>query len=131
MTLVRHAVIPLLEAMGKLIRGRVPAVCEHNREYFRDVSDHLERIHAVLESLRETIATAIQVNLSMATSRVIRDHQAPGRLGCCIRCGDIDGRCLANELRKHARTQVDLMALSLVAAACTTVWWRFKRAGWL
>ena len=39
-----HAVAPLLEVVGKLYGGRVPAVCESMQEYFRDVSDHLVRI---------------------------------------------------------------------------------------
>ena len=66
-TTVKHAVAPLLEAVGKLWSGRVPAVCEKNREYLRDVYDHLSRINASLDTLRETITTAIQVNLSMVT----------------------------------------------------------------
>lgn len=66
-TVVRHAVTPLLEAVGKLQGGRVPAVCANSQAYFRDVYDHLARINATLDSVRDTIATAIQVNLSMVT----------------------------------------------------------------
>ena len=47
--------------------GRVPQVCASNREYFRDVYDHLARINASLDAMRDTIGTAIQVNLSMVT----------------------------------------------------------------
>ena len=64
---VRHAVAPLLEATGKLTLGRVPQVCQTSREYFRDVYDHLVRINATLDTLRETIGTGIQVNLSLVT----------------------------------------------------------------
>jgi magnesium transporter len=42
----------------------VPALCVNLREYFRDVSDHLLRLNQTIESTRETISTAIQVNLS-------------------------------------------------------------------
>jgi len=62
---VKHAVDPLLEAMGKLYGGRVPKVCMGMQEYFRDVSDHLQRIHATIEGIREMLTTAIQVNLGM------------------------------------------------------------------
>ena len=34
-------------------------------EYFRDVYDHLQRLHATIEGIREMLATAIQVNLGM------------------------------------------------------------------
>lgn len=66
-TLLRHAVAPLMEAAGKLQSGRVPAVCANSQEYFRDVYDHLVRINTTIDSVRDTIVTAIQVNLSMVT----------------------------------------------------------------
>jgi magnesium transporter len=62
---VKHAVDPLLEAAGKLVGGRVPQVCEGTQAYFRDVLDHLQRIHGTIEGIREMQATAIQVNLGM------------------------------------------------------------------
>lgn len=62
---LRHAVAPLLDAIGKLHGGRVPAVCVSSQEYFRDVHDHLARINGILDTMRDTIGTAIQVNLSM------------------------------------------------------------------
>jgi magnesium transporter len=34
-------------------------------EYFRDIYDHLHRIHASIEGIREMLTTAIQVNLGM------------------------------------------------------------------
>ncbi len=64
-TVLKHAVTPLIEAAGKLHRGRVPEVCAKSRHYFRDVYDHLERINGSLDGIRDTISTAIQVNLSM------------------------------------------------------------------
>ena len=62
---LKHAVDPLMEATGKLYGGRVPLVCTGMQEYFRDVYDHLHRIHATIEGIREMLATAIQVNLGM------------------------------------------------------------------
>jgi magnesium transporter len=62
---LKHAVDPLIEVIGKLYGGRVPQVCTGLQEYFRDVYDHLIRIHASIEAIREMLATAIQVNLGM------------------------------------------------------------------
>jgi magnesium transporter len=61
----RHAVAPLLEAVDNLYGARAPRVCADMKDYFRDVSDHLQRLNQTIESIRETIATAIAVNLSM------------------------------------------------------------------
>jgi len=62
---MKHAVDPLLEATGKLCGGRVPQVCVGTQAYFRDITDHLQRIHATIEGLREMQTTAISVNLGM------------------------------------------------------------------
>jgi len=62
---LKHAVDPLMEASGKLYGGRVPHICSGLGEYFRDVYDHLHRIHETIEGIREMLTTAIQVNLGM------------------------------------------------------------------
>lgn len=62
---LKHAVAPLMEVVGKLFGGRVPQCCTGTQEYFRDVYDHLSRINAAIESIREMLATAITVNIAM------------------------------------------------------------------
>jgi magnesium transporter len=62
---LKHAVDPLMEAVGKLSGGRVPQICAGMREYFRDVLDHLQRLHASIEGIRDMLTTAISVNLGM------------------------------------------------------------------
>jgi magnesium transporter len=62
---LKHAVDPLMEATGRLYGGRVPHICAGMGEYFRDVYDHLHRIHGSIEGIREMLTTAIQVNLGM------------------------------------------------------------------
>ena len=64
---LKHAVAPLVEASGRLYGGRVPQVCAGLGEYFRDVYDHLFRINQSIDTLRDTVTTAIQVNLAMIT----------------------------------------------------------------
>jgi magnesium transporter len=62
---LKHAVAPLMESVGKLYGGRVPQLCSGTQEYFRDVYDHLARVHAGIESIREMQATAISVNIAL------------------------------------------------------------------
>jgi magnesium transporter len=64
---IKHAVAPLLEGVSNLTGGRVPALCVNITEYFRDIYDHLLRLNQTADSVRETIATAISVNLSFIT----------------------------------------------------------------
>ena len=74
---LKHVVSPLMEAVGKLYGGRVPHLCQGTQEYFRDVYDHLARINGTIESIRETLTTAIQVNLALIG---IADNEVTKRL---------------------------------------------------
>jgi magnesium transporter len=65
LTVLQHAVGPLLDAVGRLYGGRVPRVCGHSQEYFRDVLDHLLRINQTIGASRETISMAVQSSLSL------------------------------------------------------------------
>jgi magnesium transporter len=62
-----HAIVPLIEVVGKLHGGRVPPICAGLHDYFRDVSDHLLRLKQSIDNLRDMVATAISVNLSLIT----------------------------------------------------------------
>src|SRR5258708_29273250 len=64
---MKHAVAPLLESISNLSGARVPTLCAGITVYFRDVYDHLQRLNQTADSIRDTIATAISVNLSMVT----------------------------------------------------------------
>jgi magnesium transporter len=74
---LKHAVAPLMEAVGKLLGGRVPHICQGTQEYFRDVYDHLARINGTIENTREMLTTAIQVNLALIG---ISDNEVTKRL---------------------------------------------------
>jgi magnesium transporter len=72
-----HATQPLLEVAGKLHGGRVPPICTGLQEYFRDVYDHLLRLKQSIDNLRDMVATAISVNLSLIT---IQENEVTKRL---------------------------------------------------
>ncbi len=131
---LRHAVLPLLEAVSKLHGGRVPAVCGGTQEYFRDVSDHLLRIHATLDTIRDTIGTAIQVNLSLVA---IDEGEVNKRLaawaaifGVATAFAGIWGMNFKHmpELDWHFGYPA---ALTWMAIVCCYLYWRFKKVGWL
>src|SRR5215212_2460290 len=64
---LEHAVGSMLQFTGKFHGGRVLTVCQGLQPYYRDTADHLARIEAALDTIRETIGTAITVNLSLVT----------------------------------------------------------------
>ncbi|MCW5665316.1 MAG: magnesium and cobalt transport protein CorA [Piscinibacter sp.] len=133
-TLLRHAVAPLLEVAGKLHGGRVPTVCAKSQEYFRDVHDHLARINGAIDAMRDTIATAIQVNLSMVT---IEESETTKRLAAWAAIFAVS-TALAGIWGMNFEHMPELkwafgypMALAAIAGAAGLLFWRFKRVGWL
>jgi magnesium transporter len=133
-TVLRHAVAPLLEVASKLHGGRVPAVCMSTQEYFRDVHDHLTRINGSIDAIRETIGTAIQVNLSMVT---IEESETTKRLAAWAAIFAVS-TALAGVWGMNFEHMPELkwtfgypMALGIIACAGGLLYWRFRRAGWL
>lgn len=131
---LKHAVAPLLEAASKLYGGRVPHICAGVQEYFRDVVDHLMRINAQIDNMRDTIGTAIQVNLAMVT---IGESEVTKRLAAwasifavCTAFAGIWGMNFESMPELRWRYGY-LMALGLIVVACSLLYWRFKRARWL
>jgi magnesium transporter len=131
---VRHAVTPLMESASKLWSGRVPQVCEGSREYFRDVYDHLVRINGTLDSFRDTIGTAIQVNLSMVTieeSETTKQLAAwAGIFAVATAFAGIWGMNFEHMPELKWRFGYP-MALGTIVLACSLLYRRFKRLGWV
>ena len=131
---LKHAVAPLMESAGKLHGGRVPSVCLQMQEYFRDVSDHLHRLNASVDSIRDTITMAIQVNLSMVT---IEDSETTKRLAAwagifAIATAAVGVWGMNFEVMPELHWQYGYpAALLLITAICGFLYWRFKRSGWL
>ncbi|MGA0609139.1 magnesium and cobalt transport protein CorA [Caldimonas sp. KR1-144] len=133
-TVLRHAVAPLLEAVGKLYGGRVPALCTQTQDYFRDVADHLARINAAIDGIRDTIGIAIQVNLSMVT---IEESETTKRLAAWAGIFAV-ATAFAGIWGMNFEVMPELkwrwgypFALGVITLACVLLWRRFRRAGWL
>lgn len=129
-----HAVSSLLQFSGKLYGGRVPAVCSNNQPYFRDISDHLSRIDAQVDSRLDTIGTAILVNLSMVT---IEQGEVTKRLAAWAAIFAV-ATAFAGIWGMNFEFMPELKlrwgypaALGVIAGAASFLWWRFRRSGWL
>lgn len=131
---MKHAVSPLMEGAGKLYGGRVPAMCVNTQEYFRDVYDHLARINTSIDGLRDTIAVAMQVNLSVVT---IDENDVTKKLAAW---GGIFAAATAMVgiwgMNFENMPELDWVygypfALSMIILVCVALYLRFKRAGWL
>jgi magnesium transporter len=131
---LKHAVEPLMEGIGKLRGGRVPQLCMGMQEYFRDVFDHLQRIHAAIEGIRDMQATAIQVNLGMIN---LNETEVTKKLaGWAAIIGDPDADCGIYGMNFKNMPEYDLpygypICIAVMLALDVFLYLWFKKIKWL
>ena len=134
MTVLKHAVAPLLEAVSKLHGGRVPPVCATTQHYFRNVDDHLHRMNMTLDSIRDTIGTAIQASISLAA---IEEGKVTKKLAgwaaiFAVATAFVGIWGMNFDFMPELRWKFGYpAALSVVAVVCGYLFYRFRKAQWL
>jgi magnesium transporter len=64
---LRLAVAPMQDVISQLVRLHPELIPDELRVYFRDVYDHVFRVNESISTMREMLAAAINVNLSLVT----------------------------------------------------------------
>ncbi|APE31000.1 magnesium and cobalt transport protein CorA [Halomonas aestuarii] len=131
---LKHAAMPLGEAAGHLSGVRVPTLCHKTREYFRDVYDHLNRIEAAVDTVREMTITAIQVNLSMVAIDEGEVHKRLAAWAAIFAVATILAGIWGMNFTHMPELDWRLgypLALLVMGGACGWLYQRFRRAGWL
>lgn len=131
---LKHAVGPLYEAVGKLYGGRVPKVCAGSQEYYRDVYDHLSRLNQSIDSLREMVTTALSVNLSLIA---LQENETTKRLAACAALVAVP-TLIAGIYGMNFKHMPELdwqfgypLAVLMMVAIDTYLFFRFRKSGWL
>ena len=131
---LQHATVSLGDAVAKLYGGRVPPQCENMQEYFRDIADHIIRVNKSVESIRDMITTAVQVNLSMISlneSEVTKKLASYGALFAAPTA--IAGIYGMNfKFMPELETPWGYPAVIALMLAVNVILWRqFRKSGWL
>jgi magnesium transporter len=134
LSVLKHAAAPLLDASGRLFGGRVPQACAGLGEYFRDIYDHLVRLNQSLDTLRDTVTTAIQVNLALIT---IGESEVTKRLAAYAALVAVP-TMIAGIYGMNFEAMPELGwrfgypgALGVMAVIDGYLFYRFRKAGWL
>jgi magnesium transporter len=131
---LKHAVMPLMEAAGRLHGMRVHPICVTTQDYFRDVHDHLTRINATVDAIRDTITTAIlvcQSTVSIEQNEINKRLAAwAGIFAVATAFAGIWG------MNFHHMPELSLeygypLALIVIGGTCGYLYYRFKQSGWL
>jgi magnesium transporter len=124
----------LMEPIDRLAAGRYELIHPEVRTYFRDVNDHLVRVHEQLEGFRDLLTGVLQANLAQVTVRQNEDMRRISAwvaiLATPTAIAGIYGMNFEHmpELRWTFGYPA---ALLLMVAICTLLYRYFKRAGWL
>jgi magnesium transporter len=112
----------------------VPALFVNSQNYFRDVYDHLYRINNSIDAIRDTINTAIQVNLSMVA---IDESVVNKRLAAWAAIFAV-ATAFAGIWGMNFKWMPELnwkygypVALVLMTSVCGYLYVRFRKARWL
>jgi magnesium transporter len=134
LVILQHHVSPLVEAVGKLVGGRIPQICTGMQAYFRDVYDHLVRVSNMIDARREMIVTAIQVNLGMIS---LAESEVTKRLGSFAALFAVP-TMIAGIYGMNFQSIPELhyqygypVCLGVMVAIDVILYFLFRRAGWL
>ena len=131
---VKRAVSPLVDICNRLMRFDIRCISEETRPYFRDVYDHAVRINEMVDNTRELLNSAMEANFSLISiSQSEVGKKFAGWAAIIAIPTMVAGFYGMNfefmpELKWHYGY---FYVVGLTLAACATLYYFFKRSGWL
>jgi len=131
---LRRVVAPVAEISNRLMRFDLPVVDKRVYPYFRDVHDHAVMVNDSVDYLRELLNSALDVDLLLASvgqSEVTKKLASwAAILAVPTAVAGIYGMNFEHmpELRWTFGYPV---VVGGILAACSFLYWRFKKSGWL
>ena len=128
------AVAPMVEICRRLARVEMDPIDAQARPYFGEVADRVQRIDELINALREALVFAFEASQMMAQAQqndTTRKLAAwAGILAVPTAIAGIYGMNFEfmPELKWHGGYFV---ILGVMATICGTLYWRFRKAGWL
>jgi magnesium transporter len=129
-----RAVSPLTEPVDRLARGRYELIHPEVRTYFRDVNDHLVRVHEQVESYREMLTSVLAANLTQVG---VRQNDDMRKISAWVAIAAVP-TMLAGIYGMNFEHMPELKwtygyetVVVVMAVACFLLYRNFKRVGWL
>jgi magnesium transporter len=129
-----RAASPLIEPVSRLAGGQFDVIPSEVRAYFRDVNDHLLRVHEQLENDRDILTAVLQANLAQVTVRQNEDVRkisaVVAMLAVPTMIAGIYGMNFDHMPELGWSFGYPLVLLVMVVI-CLSLFRYFRRAGWL
>jgi magnesium transporter len=129
-----QATTPLVGPLERLARGRFDGVHPDLSEYFRDVHDHLQRVVDQITTLRDLLNSILEANLTQVSVQQNADMR---KISAWVAIAAVP-TLLAGVWGMNFTSMPELswklgypLAVGIMATACTYLYVRFRRSGWL
>jgi magnesium transporter len=131
---LKRAISPLIDVCNRLTRYDTGLIPDDTRPYFRDVYDHVIRINETVDNVRELLSGALEANLSLIS--VGQNEVAKKLAGWAAILAVPTMVAGIYGMNFHHMPELDWRygypaVLGATAAICATLYWRFRKAGWL
>ncbi len=130
----RRAAVPLVDPIDRLAAGQYDQVHPEIRDYFRDVNDHLMRTRDQLDAMRDILQSGLHANLAEVS---VRQNDDMRKISAWIAIVAVP-TAIAGIYGMNFEHMPELgwtfgypLILSVMVVACSFLFWRFKRSGWL
>jgi len=129
-----RATAPLIHPLDRLAGGHYAQVQPEVTTYFRDVNDHILRVHETLEGMRDLLTSVLDANLAQVG---VRQNEDVRKISAWVAILAVP-TAVAGIYGMNFEHMPELTwtwgypaALVFMASVCSILYWRFKRAGWL
>ena len=125
---------PMGEVAQKLARQELPCIDAEARHYFRDVQDHVRRVQARVDGLREVLTSVFELSTLLEQQRqgTITKQLAAWAaiLAVPTAIAGIYGMNFDNMPELHTRYGY-FVVVGVIAVTCVLLYRRFRKVGWL
>jgi magnesium transporter len=131
---VKRAVSPLIDICNRLMRFDIKFISNETQPYFRDIYDHAIRINEMVDNTRELLNTALEANFSLISiSQNDTSKKFAGWAAIIAVPTMVAGFYGMNfkfmpELEWHYGYYAVII---ITIAACSLLYYFFRRSGWL
>nr|WP_201447157.1 magnesium and cobalt transport protein CorA [Conexibacter woesei] len=129
-----RAVVPFAAEVDQLARGHFDVVPDQLRDYYRDVHDHLRRVGGRIGGFRELLTSALQANLTQVAVRQNEDMRKISAWVAILAVPTMIAGIYGMNFEHMPELRWTFgypLVLCVIATACTLLYRRFKRDGWL
>jgi magnesium transporter len=125
---------PLVDPVDRLARGHYELIHPEVRAYFRDVNDHLLRVHEQLEGYRDLLTSILEANLAQITVRQNEDVRKISAIVAILAVPTMLAGLYGMNFEHMPELEWDLgypLVLAVMVTVCFLLYRYFKRVGWL